>query len=470
MATVNSYKDKYKGVDNRLSVMEILQKVGTTEYKNNKITLADGTTRHEYEAVDIAEVKIDGNRFRNYGQYSFIWEKTFVKSPERSGNGSIGNLDSYATFITPHLILDFSIMSIDDYRKIMLLHYGANEFIVECYDPIYNRKIKVKMYFGTEEMAKLFTIAQNRLLPNGQWEEWVDLVGVTEYKVELIGTNNDLDRVSVRYFVNAPAQTVNGVTSTLIPDFATDGGEEDVYMGEDVLLGSNTNIPQETFASRKKFKNWNTQADGSGLTFLNGYAYTINENLSLYAQWEDMTEYTLTYNYGLADPSINDLTYEYVTSKRISYGQGIGILPTAEAPKVKYKDIYDGGKEKEKSDVYSNPQWWKVPQKVTKLDTNGNDITSTLIVADNEPYWANKDSTIYLLYETNKYGLILYLDGALYQTNYIEYNTPTNLPQRVRSGYIFDGWYYTSDYQSGTKFSGNMPPYSITLYARWVAK
>ena len=145
-------------------------------------------------------------------------------------------------------------------------------------------------------------------------------------------------------------------------------------------------------------------------------------------------------------------------------------MPIAEAPKVKYKDIYDGGKEKEKSDVYSKPQWWKVPQKVTKLDTNGNDITSTLIVADNEPYWANKDSTIYLLYEVNKYGLTLYLDGALYQTNYMEYNTPTNLPQLVRLGYTFDGWYYTSDYQSGTKFSGNMPPYSITLYARWVAK
>ena len=242
MATVNSYKDKYKGVDNRLSVMEILQKVGTTEYKNNKITLTDGTTRHEYEAVDIAEVKIDGNRFRNYGAYSFIWEKTFVKSPERSGNGSIGNLDSYATFITPHLILDFSIMSIDDYRKIMLLHYGANEFTVECYDPIYNRKIKVKMYFGTEEMAKLFTIAQNRLLPDGQWEEWVDLVGVTEYKVELIGTNNDLDLASVKYEYNAPLDD-NGSPiypsgSPIPPQY-----EEDIYLGEEIVVGGNSTFP-----------------------------------------------------------------------------------------------------------------------------------------------------------------------------------------------------------------------------------
>lgn len=456
---VNSYKDKYKGVDDRLSVMEILQKVGTTEYREGVIK--------KYEAVGISEVKIDGNRFRNYGAYSFIWEKTFVKSPKRSANGSLGNLNSYATFLTPHLILDFSIMSIDDYRKIMQLHYGANEFTVECYDPIYNEKIKVKMYFGTEEMAKLYTIAQNRLLPDGQWEDWVDLVGVTDYKVELIGTNNDLDLVSVRYFLNAPKQTVDGITTTLQPDFATDGGEPDVHMGEDVIIGSNTNIPQETFASRKKFRNWNTKADGSGLVFLNDYAYTINVPTQLYAQWDDMTEYRLTYNYGLADPAINDSTYQYISSIPISFGQSIGNLPAVEAPKVKYKDL--DGVEHTKTDVYYNPQWWKVPTKITKLDSNGNDITSTLIVGNGDKYWANRDSTIYLLYNTRRYRLNLYLDGDLYQTNDIEYNAPTNLPLLVKSGHTFDGWYSKPDY-SGAKFGGAMPPYTLNLYARWVKK
>ena len=55
----------------------------------------------EYNATEIAHIKIDGNTFKNYGQYQFIWEKTFVKSPERSSHGSIGNLNSYATFLTP---------------------------------------------------------------------------------------------------------------------------------------------------------------------------------------------------------------------------------------------------------------------------------------------------------------------------------------------------------------------------------
>ena len=57
--------------------------------------------RAEYEAVNIDKLIIDGNEFANYGEYSFIWEKTFVKSPVRAtGNGEINNLNSYATYLT----------------------------------------------------------------------------------------------------------------------------------------------------------------------------------------------------------------------------------------------------------------------------------------------------------------------------------------------------------------------------------
>ena len=264
---VGSYNDKYMGQDGRLSVMQILQRVGTIEYKQSETK--------EYEAVDISKVKIDGNTFSNYGQYSFIWEKTFKKSPKRGGDGSIGNLNSYTTFLTPHLIMDFSVMSIDDYRRIMLLHHGANEFTVECYDPIYNRKINVKMYFATEEMAKLYTIAQHRLLDNGSWEEWVDLVGVTEYKVELIGTNNQLDLVSVRYVYNSDTTP----TGAPIPDQY----EEDVYLGEEIVVGSNSTFPDTPPSDTQKFKHW---VDDEGIIYTNGKTWTVNVPLTLYAVWQ----------------------------------------------------------------------------------------------------------------------------------------------------------------------------------------
>ena len=430
---VNSYKDKYMGVDNRLSVTEILQKVGTSQYQQ-----AD---KKQYEAVYIAEVKINGNRFRNYGQYSFIWEKTFVKPPKRSAGGSLGNLNSYATFLTPHLILDFSVMSIDDYRKIMLLHYGANEFTVECYDPIYNRKIKVKMYFATEEMAKLYTIAQNRLLPNGQWEEWVDLVGVTEYKVELIGTNNDLDEVSVRYVYNSD------ITPTGAP--MPDQYEENIYFGEEIVVGSNSNFPDTPPTNSLKFKHW---VDESGLIYTNGAVITVNAPLTLYAVWETPATKTLSFNYGLSDEdfTVTNGIREPISNREVQYGQSIGILPKLT---VEPTIVYNG----EKIPVYYNGAWYRTPSKNTKVN-------------DNELYWIDRDTIIYAIYDKKLFSVTYHTNAPdiTIPTQSVAYDEIVYAPTLYREGYTFKGWYTDSEWKNA--FSGKMPPYDLTLYARWINK
>lgn len=443
-----SYLDKYKGQYGRNSVYDIL---ALDPNKSADWRIID----KKYRAFDIEKVIIDGDTFTNYGDFQFVWEKSYVKSPSRSNAGVIDNLNSYATFVTPHLIINFSIMSIDDYRAIMRKDLERNEFVVECYDPIYNKRVATKMYFATPQMAKLYTIAKTRM--NGsEWEDFVEIVGVHGYTVELIGTNSDLDKVSVRYIVNPPSVTENGVTTQLVPDFAVDGGEDDVYSGEDLVIGKNTNIPQETFGGKYKFNKWNTSPSGGEQNnYLNGYSYTINDTLVLYAQWEATTDNILTFNYGLSDPAINEDKYNYETSRRVVKGKSIGVLPVAEVPKVKHKDI--NGEETTYT-PYTNGKWYRTPVKTPNSQS----------VENNELYWINRDSTIYLLYDVNKYILELHLDGDLYQSNSIEYNTPTNLPQLVRSGYTFDGWYYTSDFKENTKFSNLMPPYDLILYARWI--
>ena len=78
------YTNKLRGQDNRNSVFQILSQ---STFKDWEVA------KTEYDATDIAFVKIDGNTFTNYGQYQFIWEKTFVKEPQRSGSGSLGNLN-----------------------------------------------------------------------------------------------------------------------------------------------------------------------------------------------------------------------------------------------------------------------------------------------------------------------------------------------------------------------------------------
>jgi uncharacterized repeat protein (TIGR02543 family) len=442
----NSYLDKYKGID-RPSVYDILQKVGSTEYRENAIK--------EYEAVDIEEVKIDGNRFRNYGTYSFIWEKTFVKAPKRSASGALGNLNSYTTFLTPHLILDFSVMSIDDYRKIMLLHYDANEYTVECYDPIYNRKIKVKMYFATEEMAKLYTIAQNRLLPNGQWEEWVDLVGVTEYKVELIGTNNDLDLVSVKYEYNAPFDdNGNPIYPNGVP--VTNQFEEDIYLGEEIVVGANSTFPNTPPSNNYQFSHWTMLSENGEVlgTRPNGLVMTINSPTILRAEWKTTTTHTLSFNYGLSDIYfiVTNGIREDMLTREVQKGKSIkGLPPLTAEPPVNYESAL--------AYPYYNGGWYKSPVKQDDMK-----------VSDGELYWTDRDTTIYAIYEKKPFYVFYDTDvpNISIPRQIAYYGDNVYRPTLARDGYTFQGWYTDKEHEKA--FNGTMPPKSITLYARWEVK
>lgn len=396
----------------------------------------------EYRAVNIDKIKINGNTYTNYGAYSFIWEKSYFTSPTRSGRGVIGNLNSYSTFLVGHFTIDFSIISIDDYRSIMRQHYEQNEFVVECYDPIYNEYIKLKMYFATEEMAKLF-IVNKKIQNKTEWENWLMVVGVQDYKLEMISTNNDLDLVSVVYHLNPPTDT--GYLDQTI-------GENDVYKGEDLLIGGASDFQTETFGGAYKFTKWNTSPNGGDLgNYMDGYAYTINNDLVLYAQWESATDHLLTFNYGLADPVINESANTYETNRVVVQGKSIGLLPIPETPTVKIDNtIYY---------PYKNGAWYKTPTKAP----------NSVPISSNELYWLDRDSTIYLLYDTETYSITYFVDGELHSTeSAVEYKTLIPLPQLVKSGFTFDGWYTTSDFKDGTKASGTMPPYPLTLYARWV--
>ena len=452
-----SYLDKYKGQDGRRSVYDILS------LDPNNQAQWENVIKPNYVATDMDKVVIGGNTFTNYGDFQFAWEKSYVKSPERSADGSIGNLNSYATFVTPHLIINFGIMSIDDYRRIMRLDLEANEFVVECYDPIYNNKFKGKMYFGTPQMAKLLKLAKIRF--NGDaWEEFVELVGVQEYTVELIGTNADLDLVGVRYEVNAPY----GETPTVMPS-----GEEEVYKGEDIVIGTSTDIPTETFGGKYKFRCWNISPDNPTYVkatgnYTNGYAYTINEPLVLYAQWDSLTNRTLTYNYGVAQEDADKAPTTYPTSKTVVKDRAIGTLPPI--PKYPQEDKLWV------NNPYHNGGWYKTPIKAEGATP----------LTGNELYWSDRDGAIYLLYDVYSYDLVLKIERDesnphpydhfyIYQANAhqygnpIKYGSPITLPTPVREGYKFDGWYKGDDFRPETKFSNTtMPAENYTLYGRWV--
>lgn len=180
------------------TIQEILEK--DIQERHNIYSV--DTPNKDIDRVEIAPIENPSDKIilRGSSAYSFFWEKTYVKSPERAMDGSMSNLNGTSNFITGHLKINFALMSIDDYRSFMRLIYKSNEFVVSCYDVVYNKRIpEINMYFATQEMPKLWTIVSKKQGGSEQFDDYVDLVGVEGCTVELIGTNTDNVRF-VNYF------------------------------------------------------------------------------------------------------------------------------------------------------------------------------------------------------------------------------------------------------------------------------
>ncbi len=215
----------------------------------------------------IDKVTINGNVFTDYKAFSFLREKAYVKEPMRSGAGVIGNLNSYATFLTPRLKIDFSMLSIEGYRALMTLIYGKNEFEVTCYDIVANKDVTYKMYFHPTEMPKLWTIV--RAL-NG--EQFIELLGVEDFSVELVGTNADIDLIGIMYYYDETEERYDA--------------SGDVYIGDEVIIGEDVEFVDDPPLG-KKFSHW---VDANGTIFDNGIEWRMNGNLTLYAIWQSTTK------------------------------------------------------------------------------------------------------------------------------------------------------------------------------------
>lgn len=231
-----------------------------------------------YETRTLDRIEIDGMVLQGYFEYSFINEKTYVKSPERAADGSIGNLDSYAWFLTPRLVVKYNYMHIEDYRKLMKLLLSKNEFAVTCYDIVLDKRVTHNMYFSTPEMPAIH-------------QRYLEVLGVKNYTVELIGTNTNLKEVTVTYNLNKPElASWSGSTTeteTVIENhtlnvgvrFKTGKTENNVDVTEDAS--------QITFNNKYKFKCWCDKQDGTGFRYIQNNEYMFSADTELYAIWEE---------------------------------------------------------------------------------------------------------------------------------------------------------------------------------------
>ena len=396
----------------------------------------------------IDEVYIDGQKFSGYKAFSFLWEKSYHKEPTRSSDGIIGNLNDYTSFVTPHLKIDFSMLSIDDYRRIMQLMYSKNEFVVTCYDVVNDRMTTNKMYFSTEEMPKLFLL--NRAL-NG--EEWIELLGIDGYTVEMIGTNAGLDTVNVTYLNIDPTTGTFG--ETYVSDF---------NIGQEIIIGYGVpfkDVIHKTNQSYYSFTGWyeyklneNGYYVKTDAFYADNSAISIQRNLVLGIAFEEVSSrptYTISLNYGYGEEKL-DMYGNPILQFSIHNGDYFDLDKyTTVSPKVVFlnEDTYP----------YTFKGWYYTPV----IGDGSTNLNKT-------PFDKNYNALIYQVYSINRYTLSFVTDnGTTLNPVTDEYGASVAIPVLTKEGYKFVGWYY--DYaNSENRFGGTMPPKNKTIYAKWEKK
>lgn len=403
-----------------------------------------------YQAKGIEKVTIDGNDFTDYGAFSFLWEKSYVKSPVRSGDGSIGNLNSYATFVTPHLKIDFGLMSIDSYRKLMGLIYSKNEFTVTCYDVVNNKMTTNRMYFSTEEMPKLWTIAHEL---NG--EDWIELAGIQEYTVEMVGTNVALDNINILYYTDE---------GNLISE-----ATQEVARGEDVLISYDFFAP-----SGSRFDGeWLTE---KGSIVRNGDIIKANtasndvHDIKLTAKTHPTNQYMLSFDYGNGQTLYNKQNSQGIYEIPFTVGQTIAEAISAaniylpDGSKFSFPEsgtgstptTYDG-------EVYSDPYIFR--------GWYWNSVGSGSTLSGSTTLNEAKNRTAHQIYRPNKFNVVYHDNSAgkvSFDTIQVAYNEAVPYPRPMLDGKTFIGWYTDEAFKN--PFGGTMPPKNLNLYAKWVSK
>ena len=202
-----------------------------------------------YGTTDIQKLIIDGHEFSGYKTFSSHWEKTYIEQPERSASGVIDNLDDYATFTTFIVKVNFAMMSIEDYRRLYALMLQKNEFLVTAYNVLDGQAITQKMYFAPDQMPKLYAMARKL-----QGEKFIEVLGVQDYTIELIGTNADIEKISIIYY------DVNG----------TRLGSQSAYLNDKYILAKGIDTPTNGFDGVY----WTKDGDEKNLRYATNYTLT----------------------------------------------------------------------------------------------------------------------------------------------------------------------------------------------------
>ncbi|MBQ6221981.1 MAG: Ig-like domain-containing protein [Solobacterium sp.] len=115
------------------------------------------------------------------------------------------------------------------------------------------------------------------------------------------------------------------VHTQTITFLANDGsGNETTQLVE---KGVSSELEDNSFTrSGFAFKEWNTKADGSGVIYANQQDVTLTEDLTLYAQWEEVYEYHVTFDANGGRFPVPEFMWEFTISSGAAIGQSFGAI------------------------------------------------------------------------------------------------------------------------------------------------
>lgn len=188
--------------------------------------------QNKYQETQLDRIEIDGETITGYFEYSFLEEKSYFEQPTRSSDGSMPELRNAVTFLTPRLIIKYNMMNIDDYRTLMKIIQSKNVFNVTFYDIVKDQRVTREMYFAPPSMPIIY-------------QQYLMALGIQEYTIELIGTNNDAI-ANVVYDLAIPEESREFFDAETIYSF-------DYSVGQSVALGSELQDSSGTYIFPTQF-------------------------------------------------------------------------------------------------------------------------------------------------------------------------------------------------------------------------
>ncbi|WP_155590758.1 InlB B-repeat-containing protein [Lysinibacillus cavernae] len=175
------------------------------------------------------------------------------------------------------------------------------------------------------------------------------------------------------------------------------------------------------------FIGWNSKHDGSGTDYNVGEEIVINQDITLYAKWEE-------------GPFL------------VSYESNGG---TTVAPETVARNTIVMEPPVPTKTGYTFDGWYK-----EAALTNVWDFTKDMVTGD---------TTLYAKWDVTQYEVTFNSDGgSMVASQFVTPNTKATAPPVPKKlGYIFDGWYKNNAFSAPWDFTTDVVTEAITLYGKW---